>query len=401
MKGKLVLVERNAHLPSGHHHGALIALARAHQPTVVIAPYGITTETRTALIDAQALVVDHPHGTSARILTAAARTSEAVARIALALLPPQRWPRALRRSPHQITALARCLAEAAALRTARRVAGECPVAVLSAGEALHAVAGLLGGRHARWVHEINTTEDLPLRLLGALARRGEGRITLLAPTDTVRDELADRFPRLRCVTRPFAVTDRGERIRESERIAARQSAGLKAADRAVCLVGGWWPSKDIATIDAALHHVTRPLTVLVIGTPLDEPMLRRWRDLPHIRLRATHAAATQAQIRAVYAAADATVLARHQGVGKESGLLADAVRLGIPLIVSDHDAALSVRLRGLNWVCMFPAGDAPVLADHLDRLTSNPPGRPSPRAAHQIGIPTATEQASFLLRLQH
>ncbi|MEU6312239.1 glycosyltransferase [Streptomyces sp. NPDC047014] len=401
MKPTLVLVERNAHLPSGHHHGALIALASAHQPTVVIVPNGVTAETRTALVKAQAQVVDRPHGTASRILTAAARATEATADVALALFRSRHWPRKLRRAPHQITALARCLTESAAVRAGRFVAGSHPVTVLSAGEALHTTAGLFGGPHARYVHEINTTEDSSLRLLGKITRRVGDRVTLLAPTDQVRDDLAALFPYLPCRTRPFAVADSGDRISETERCAARQEAGLKAADRAVCLVGGWWPSKDFATIDAALHRITRPLTVLVIGAPLDEQLLRRWRSLPRVRLQATHAAATQAQIRSVYAAADATVLARHPGVGKESGLLADAVRLGVPLLASDHDPSLSERLRGRDWARMFPVGDASALAEQLDRLSSSLPRRPGPNAAQQIGIPTAAEQAAFLVHLPH
>ncbi|MFF4260872.1 MULTISPECIES: hypothetical protein [Streptomyces] len=399
MKPTLVLVERNAHLASGHHHGALIALARAYQPTMVIVPNGVTAETRAALEGAQAQVVECSHGAVARILAGAARATEATARLALALFRAGRWPKGLRRAPHQITALARCLTEAAAVRTGRRLADAHTVTVLSAGEALHTTAGLLGGPHARYVHEINTTEDALLRLLGRITSRGRDRVMLLAPTDQVRDDLASLFPHVPCRTRPFAVADPGDRISETERCAARQQAGLKSADRAVCLVGGWWPSKDLATIDAALHRLTRPLTVLAIGDPLDEQMLWRWRNLPHVRLQATHAAATQAQIRDVYAAADATVLARHPGVGKESGLLADAARLGVPLLVSDHDPSFSARLRGLDWVRMFPAGDAPALADHLDRLSSSLPRRPGRSAAQQIGIPTAAEQAAFLVCL--
>ena len=55
------------------------------------------------------------------------------------------WPRLLRRAPHQATLLARCLTEAACLRTARRLTGHGAVAVvvLSASEALH------GGRPRR------------------------------------------------------------------------------------------------------------------------------------------------------------------------------------------------------------------------------------------------------------
>jgi hypothetical protein len=35
----------------------------------------------------------------------------------------RRWPAAVRRAPHQVTLLARCLVEAACVRTARRMTG--------------------------------------------------------------------------------------------------------------------------------------------------------------------------------------------------------------------------------------------------------------------------------------
>jgi hypothetical protein len=63
-------------------------------------------------------------------------------------------------------------------------------------------------------------------------------------------------------------------------------------------------------------------------------------------------------VRRVYAAADVTLVARHPGTGKESGLVVDAARLGVPLLVSGHD----------------------------------------PDAAASIGVPTAASQAAFLIR---
>ncbi|GLW02545.1 hypothetical protein [Streptomyces lavendulae] len=130
-------------------------------------------------------------------------------------------------APHQITALARCLTEAAAVRTGRRLAGAHPVTVLSAGEALHTTAGLLGGPHARYVHEINTTEDPLLRFLGRITSWGRDRVTLLAPTDQVRDDLASLFPHVPCRNRPFAVADPGDRISETERCAAPWRSGIR------------------------------------------------------------------------------------------------------------------------------------------------------------------------------
>jgi hypothetical protein len=70
------------------------------------------------------------------------------------------------------------------------------VVVLSASEALHGAVGLLGGPHIRFVHELVTTEGTVVRLLGWLARRGEPRVLVLAPTGAVREELAGRFPGL-------------------------------------------------------------------------------------------------------------------------------------------------------------------------------------------------------------
>jgi hypothetical protein len=77
------------------------------------------------------------------------------------------------------------------------------------------------------------------------------------------------FPDLRCLTRAFAVADPRDRITNQERASARQAAGLSGSDQAVAMVGGWWPSKDIATIDAALNrlrHPLHPFVALALGT---------------------------------------------------------------------------------------------------------------------------------------
>jgi len=396
----LVLVEPNAAQPAGHHHGLLTALARAHPAAVVIAPRGITAETRDALTATGTRLLQRPSG-GAVVLHVAAAITWNVAGAALIAFRSQRWPRMVRRMPHQITALARCLTESAAVRTARAQVPAAPVVVLSAGDALHTAVGVLGGRHARFVHEINTTEDLPLRLIGRLTGRGRNHVLLLAPTDQVHADLARRFPRLHCETRPFAVADPHDRLTDHERDTARRVFGVPATEPAVCLVGGWWPSKDLTTIDAALRLLRRPLHLLVIGAPLDHQLLRRWQNLPRVHLHANATGATQAQIRTVYAAADASLLSRRPGVGKESGLVADAVRLGVPLIASDHDPVLSRRLTGRDWVRLFPVGDPHAVAEVLDDLATSPLPRPGPDAAQQIGVPSPETQAAFLTRLPY
>ncbi|KPI06154.1 hypothetical protein OK006_6583 [Actinobacteria bacterium OK006] len=305
----------------------------------------------------------------------------------------------VRRVPHQVTLLARCLAEAACVRTAHRLAGGATVVVLSASEALHAAAGLLGGPHIRFVHEVVTAEGAVVRLLGRLAAGGGQRVVVLTPTDAVRDEVTGRFPGLRVRVRPFAVADPGERLADAERRQARDAFGIPATEAAVCLVGGWWPYKDIAVVDNALAWLDRRLHLLVAGAPLDHEVLDRWAALPAVRLHVVPGPASQEQVRAVYAAADAALVARRPGVGKESGLVVDAVRLGVPLLLSDHDPALTVRLTGQDWAQIFPAGDGARLAALLCDLPWAPPPRPAPGTAAVLGVPTAAGQAGFLTRI--
>ncbi|MDL2075789.1 hypothetical protein QNN03_04990 [Streptomyces sp. GXMU-J15] len=164
---------------------------------------------------------------------------------------------------------------------------------------------------------------------------------VLTPTAAVHDELTTAFPCLPVEVRPFAVADEGDRLADAERSRAREEFGIPAAEAAVCLVGGWWPYKDTNVIGAALARLDAPVHLLVAGSPLDHMVLHQWGALPHVRLHTAPGPASEDQIRTVYAACDATLVARRPGVGKESGLVIDAVRLGVPLIVSDHDPQLT------------------------------------------------------------
>ncbi|KNB50772.1 hypothetical protein [Streptomyces caatingaensis] len=391
----LVVIEPGAHRLGGHHPRTLAALVAARPGSVVIAPYGAADPA--PLRQAGAHLVTGARGPAAAVLLAAAQWATAVSAAGQKAFASRRWPLAVRRSPHQVTLIARCLTEAACLRTARHLVQEPgAVVVLSASEALHGAAALLGGQpHLRFIHEAITTEDAPVRLLGRLARRGERRVIALYPTEAVRDQFTDAFPCVAREARAFAVDD-GRRLTGAERDGARTAFGIPADAAAVCLVGGWWPYKDIATVDAALARLTRPLHLLVTGTPLDEKVLARWHQLPRVRLHTVPGPVGEQVLRLVYAAADAALVTRRPGVGKESGLVMDAARLGVPLLVSDHDPALTSRIAGQPWARLFPAGDPAALATILDSLASGPPERPGPGAPEAVGMATAAEQAVFL-----
>ncbi|MFJ4648210.1 hypothetical protein ACIP6Q_32430 [Streptomyces bobili] len=396
----LVLIEPGAHRPGGHRDHALTALAAAHGTAVVIVPHGVAADTRAALAAAGARVTG-PTGTVPAMLAAAGTSAAALAAYGRRAVSWRRWPGAVRRFPHQITLLARCLTEAACVRSGHRLtAGTAAVVVLSASEALHGVVGLLGGRHVRFVHEVVTTQDAPLRVLDRLARRGERRVLVLAPTAAVRDDLTRRFPRLPLRVRAFAVADQDDRLTDTGRRQAREAFGIPAGEAAVCLVGGWWPYKDLDVVDTALARLDIPLHLLVVGVPLDDDRLRAWAALPQVRLHTRRGPVPETAVREVYAASDAALVTRRPGVAKESGLVVDAVRLGVPLIVSDHDPALTTSLAGHGWARRFPAGDGAALADVLRDLSRAALPRPSAIAAADLGVPTAAEQAAFLTELK-
>ncbi|MFD7015333.1 hypothetical protein [Streptomyces sp. NPDC059928] len=117
---------------------------------------------------------------------------------------------------------------------------------------------------------------------------------------------------------------------------------------------------------------------MVTGSPLDEATLARWQALPRVRHHTVPGPVSEEVLRIVYGAADAALVARRQGVGKESGLVIGAVRHGVPLIVSDQDPDLTARLEGQGWTRIFPAEDLAGLVESA--IESRPHGsvRPSP-----------------------
>ncbi|MFK0296314.1 glycosyltransferase [Streptomyces sp. NPDC090442] len=399
MTSPLVLIEPYADRLGGHHQRTLVALAQARPGSLVIAPHGIAREEARVLRQAGAHLVTSPAGLRASVLLAASHLAAGLSAAGQWIFRSRRWPRLLRRLPHQITLVARLLAEASALRCARRLqAGIEAVVILTASEALHGAAALLGGLpHLRYLHEQVTTEDAVVRLLGRLARWGERQVVAVYPTQAVGDQFTAAFPDLPGVVRAFAVDD-GRRLTDAERIGGRAAFDIPAVEAVVCLIGGWWPYKDIATIDAALARLSEPLHLVVTGQPLDVAVLERWRDLPNVHLHLVVGPIAESALRLVYGACDAALVARHPGVGKESGLVMDAARLGVPLIVSDHDAALTARLHGQPWALTFPAGDPKGLADALYSVVRQPPERPRTQAGRLLGMWTAAEQAAFLTR---
>ncbi|QMU72785.1 hypothetical protein [Streptacidiphilus sp. P02-A3a] len=93
-------------------------------------------------------------------------------------------------------------------------------------------------------------------------------------------------------------------------------------------------------------------------------------------------------------------MSRHRGGRKESGLVTDALRFGIPLVCSDHHHDLTRQLTGRPWAALFPSGDATQLADILDRLADQRLPAPDPDASAALDVPTPQDQVVFLVNHQ-
>ena len=397
MTRPLALIETRASGAGGHWFGNVMRLVCAARnegrPVTVVALNGLDSQARDQLVAAGARLFETP--------PRADRRARAYRTAGHALAAVADWSAARtrhRRFPHQITLLSRAFIEAASLRTARHGLASPPVCVLvTASEGLHGLATALGGPHLRYMHEIYTTEDAPLRALGALLRCRERSAVAICTTEGVRADLGARFPRLPTVTATFALADPALRLTDAERATSRTLLRIPSDALTVALIGGWWWAKDMATIATALGRVQHRVHLLIAGSPLDDGLLTQMRSAPRVTMHVIAGAVDEATKRSLYAAADLTIVSRRAGVAKESGLVCDAAVLGIPLIVSDHDPALTAKVAG--WASVFPAGDADALADALDAAAVTPLPPPGEEACLALRMRTATQMIGFLCGL--
>lgn len=289
----------------------------------------------------------------------------------------------------QLNHVAKAFLEIAALRVARDSAPASVVVMLTAGQALHAVVGAWGGDHLRILHEQSAVEGRTLaRAHARMVGRGGSRVTGVCTTRGVEDEYRSAYPWMRTARQTFATYLPSDYLSDFERRSARAELDLPASAVVACLVGGWWWWKDVGTVVQALSDTTTEITLLVVGHPLDNELLARLKSLPHVSVPLVLSGATEEMVRTVYAASDLTVISRRAGVDKESGLVIDALRHGVPMVVSDNDPALTKVLGGADWARMFTAGDAASLTGVLDGLVRPFPARPPAGAPELLGSMT-------------
>jgi glycosyltransferase involved in cell wall biosynthesis len=230
-------------------------------------------------------------------------------------------------------------------------------------------------------------------------------VLVVATTPAVRSDLLACFPGLPTTVATFSLTDPAARLTGSERTKARRALDIGTGETVAVMVGGWWPGKHPAVVADALHLLVPDevpsggLRLVVAGHPLDEPVLARMASAPSVRLTTYHRVLSNDELRTLYAAADLALVSRTADCLKESALVADAVRLGVPLLVSDHDPDLTTRLAGTRWAAVFHSGDAANLAAVLRRVLAAPVHRPGPDAAATIGLVTGPRALARYIHL--
>jgi len=393
----LALIEPMAGRSGGHWQTAVGRLVRAAEdggvPTVLIALGGVTDHLRQCVEVAGGSVIVRPAAADPRgwVLLLTGRALGFLGRLSRRT---PRWG-----VPYQWTVASRALTEAAALRVAARWARpSAPVAiVLTAAETLPgAVVRLSGVDHVRIVHEVEVWEGPVLSRLERPLAGERRRVRAVCTTTSVREDLLRAHPDLDATVQVFTLDLPDARISNPEREAARAMLDLDPEAFVAAFVGGWWKSKDVHALADAMERVEGPVHLLVAGHPLSADVVERVRTSLGPRLHVVERSLSDDEVRAIYAASDVSVVSRHPRVAKESGLVMDAVRLGVPLLVSDHDPVLTALLEGRPWVRTFTAGDGSSLAAALDALVVRPIPPPGADEAHALGMLRPDAMVAFL-----
>jgi len=393
------LIEVNAHILGNHSTRSLLSLAAAASelrvPMTVASVNGFFPSTRLALSELRTPAVggpsrgDLPARLYARGAVLADRCFNGLRRV---------FPRS--DAPFQLLLIGRCLREAASLRMAHAATrGTHPVpvnVVQTASESLAAsVAALSRVPHIRLVHEADHFEGPLLGLCEAVCRGRREDVVVVCTRESLKSRLRKRHPELRAIVKPFTLTDKGMRITEDERKEARRRLALEPDEVVAALVGGWWPYKDIATVERALPIMTERIVLLIVGGPTDDTVIRRMTETSKGRVIVFGKQVSTDDLRRVYAACNFSLVSRFPGTDKESGLVMDGARYGVPLVVSDSDPALKKLLEGHSWVRMFKAGDAVSLSSALDELVARPLERPGEDAPSLLEMMTPIDAIEF------
>jgi glycosyltransferase involved in cell wall biosynthesis len=248
--------------------------------------------------------------------------------------------------------------------------------------------------HIRILHDVHHREGWVVRAVEKLCASARVRTVVWCPTEAVAGDVRHRYPDVSPEVRTYAVVEPGQRITDDERLAARRRHGLALSDVVAVLVGGWQRYKDPLAALEGLSRAKTKLVVIVAGSPIDADRALEFQT-SSCRVVPIVGPLAAADLRSIYAAASFSVVSRVAGVAKESGLVMDAAKLGVPLVMSDNDPDLVHRLAGAPWVTLFEAGNPSSLARAVDGLAVSLPGPPE-TAPNLLGMLTSSEMVRAL-----
>lgn len=394
----LVFIEPDAHLLRGHAGDQLVALAGAaadlHSRCLIIGSNGVDKQLRSRLESSGAEVKAIASTPFSRTgcLAMAADGLFTLARVVEVVAPKRPWWRTLRD-------VSRAVREASALRLGASSDGT-EFTVLSASERLTAISSFLAGGipHLRVVHDVNESVSKSSALIDYLARSSRSCCLVLCTAQPAAAAIQRGQPGLRAVVESFGIVEPSSLPTKRQRSAARARLGLDDIPYG-CMIGGWWPPKDVETVAQALKGVTESVGLVVGGAPLDERLLAQLNSVLGNRLIVVPDQLRADEKAAIYHAVDFAVVSRDAGAMKESGLVADALRFRVPLVVSDHDKVLASKVAEEPWAAVFGAGDPKSLLAALGCTAGLTP--PPVHAQHELGFRNGLDQLRCYLLWNH
>jgi glycosyltransferase involved in cell wall biosynthesis len=389
----LTFVEPHAHARGGHWQGALSSLVGAATASGV--------EATAVSVEA----VDQPFREELGKLGCRCFSlqSDGSATLKLAVRALNRLEHAARRSrftrsSRDISSLRRAILEVGLQRLAEQIGADASI-VLGAGNAFPALT--VGARRVSTprlhvVHDVDTIHTVGLRRIYKTRSSRLAHVAWMTTTPALAEALSRQG--LHATVLPFATRGQNDYLASSEILNARLALGIPFDRWCVGLVGGWWHDKDMETVVRAIERLPSPPAVIVAGEPLTPDLVSRLVAKCSDRVVVMDRALSAREVREVYAASDLTIVSKRSGVVKETGVVMDAVRFGIPVLYSNHDPHLNDWLAPWLWARSFDAGTATSLADAMNEVQQRPLPRPTADDADRLGLQTPVEMLQAMVQ---
>ena len=397
-KAAISFIELYAYKENGHAPANLIALTRAAVAdgldTFVLAQ-PLPARTANALRASGAHIV-----TGSCLPVWLALTLHLLKLLHVALSEPRNSAKPRKPKAIQLKLLVRAMLEGLSVRAAGLTA-DGTIVILTASDALVSYSSRLANRaHIRVIHAVDHPEGSILRLLDSLSTNYIKQATICCPTAAVGMDVVRRYHHVAPYVQPFQVVEPDQRISDDEQRRARLHFDLASEDLVAVMIGGWQPYKDPITALAGLSMSKKNIVVIVAGYPIDAERAVSYQH-ERCRIIAKAGPVSPSDVRRLYAAASFSVVSRVRGEVRESGLVMDAAKFGVPLILSDNNPELVDRLHDASWARFFTAGDPASLADLLSTLDSvTPLPRPPETAPQSLGMLTPSNMVERFRNLE-